>query len=206
MDWVAVDTETTGLGAEARLVEIGARRYCADGTAWDFETLVDPGVPIPGAVQRIHGISDDMVAGAPDARTALRRFFTFAEGAALVAHNAAFDARMIMQDAARAGLRLPPAPVHDTLRLARRIVPHLWSYRLPSVARVLRIPSPVFHRALPDAVVVGELTRRLLRMRPVGLLGFPFASAGLLGPLTGFRPRPERVAPVAAMTGGLPSP
>lgn len=183
MDWVAFDTETTGLGPQARLVEIGARRFCEDGTVWDFETLIDPETAIPGMVQRIHGISDDMVRGAPKARTALDRFFTFAEGAALVAHNARFDMSMIRQDATRTCKELPSLLVHDSVRLARRVLPHLWSYRLANVARHLRIESSTWHRALADAVVVGELVKRLLPLRSMSLLGFPLWSAGLVGRL-----------------------
>ena len=183
MDWVAFDTETTGLGPQARLVEIGARRFCEDGTVWDFETLVDPEMPIPQVVQRIHGISDEMVRGAPRARSALHRFFSFAEGAALIAHNARFDMSMLRQDAVRTGSELPPVLVHDSVQLARRVLPHLWSYRLANVARQLQIHSATWHRALADAVVVGELVKRLLHLRSMSLLGFPLWSAGLIGRL-----------------------
>jgi DNA polymerase III epsilon subunit family exonuclease len=183
VDWVAFDTETTGLGSGARLVEIGARRFCADGTVWDFETLVDPEMPIPAVVQRIHGISDEMVRGAPKSRAALDRFFSFAEGAALVAHNARFDMAMLRQDAARNAMPLPSLLVHDSVRLARRMLPHLWSYRLANVARQLHITSATWHRALADAVVVGELVKRLLPLGSMSLLGFPLWSAGLVGRL-----------------------
>lgn len=185
MDWVAFDTETTGLGPEARIVEIGARRFCRDGTVWDFQTLVDPEIPIPYMVQRIHGITDEMVRGAPKAQTALERFFTFIDDAALVAHNARFDVGMIRQDAARTRMSVPSLLVHDSVRLARRVLPHLWSYRLANVARQLRIESGTWHRALADAVVVGELVKRLLPLRSMNLLGFPVWSAGLVGRLDG---------------------
>ncbi|HEX9815442.1 MAG TPA: 3'-5' exonuclease, partial [Candidatus Thermoplasmatota archaeon] len=153
--------------------------------------LVDPEIAIPPVVQRIHGIRDDMVRGAPKARTALERFFTFAEGAALVAHNARFDVSMVRQDAARTGKDVPPLLVHDSVQLARRVLPHLWSYRLGNVARQLRIESATWHRALADAVVVGELVKRLLPLRSMSLLGFPLWSAGLVGRLDASDPLVE---------------
>lgn len=204
MDWVAFDTETTGLGPSARLVEIGARRFCDDGTVWDFETLVDPETEIPLVVQRIHGITDEMVRGAPKARTALERFFTFVDGAALVAHNARFDIGMIRQDATRTGKELPSLLVHDSVRLARRVLPHLWSYRLANVARQLRIESATWHRALADAVVVGELVKRLLPLRSMSLLGFPLWSAGLVGRLDDSAPAIETKSGHQALRAALP--
>ena len=59
---VSLDLETTGLRAGSdRIIQIGA----IGGTDTDpFDTLVNPGVPIPAASTRIHGISDTMVAGA----------------------------------------------------------------------------------------------------------------------------------------------
>lgn len=55
---VALDLETTGLGDDARVVEIGVvttdRRVL-------MSTLVNPGVPIPAEATRHHGITDAMV-------------------------------------------------------------------------------------------------------------------------------------------------
>ncbi|RGD55405.1 3'-5' exonuclease [Kitasatospora xanthocidica] len=55
---VALDLETTGLGDDARIVEIGVvttdRRVL-------LNTLVNPGIPIPAEATRHHGITDAMV-------------------------------------------------------------------------------------------------------------------------------------------------
>ncbi len=58
---VVLDTETTGLDA-AFPVEVSV--LAVDGTVLP-DTLVDPGMPIPAAATAIHGITDEMVAGAP---------------------------------------------------------------------------------------------------------------------------------------------
>lgn len=207
MDWVAFDLETTGLPRSSRPVEIGARRFFADGHIEDFSMLVNPGIPVPFDVQRIHGIADADVFDAPDVAAGLERFFAFAEGAALVAHNAYFDAGILASNAERLGRPLPPLPVHDSLRMARRLIPQLWSYRLSALARTLGLASDGFHRALPDAVVVGRLVQRLLALRSRQLLGFPVVGVGYLGPLDRLeaepppsfrrlaRPSPWRTAP-----------
>jgi DNA polymerase III epsilon subunit family exonuclease len=180
-DWVAFDLETTGLGPTARPVEIGARRYRSDGVIEDFAMLVDPGVPIPAEVIAIHGITDEMVRGAPGVEAAMERFFTFAEDAALVAHNAAFDAGVLAVNAERLGMPLPPSLVYDSVRMARRLIPNLWSYRLSAVVRALDLEHGTFHRAHADAVMVGSLVRRLLGLNSQHLVGFPTTGVGLMG-------------------------
>jgi hypothetical protein len=59
---VILDTETTGLHDEARIVDIAV--VAMDGRVL-LDTLVNPGEPIPAEATRIHGITDEMVADAP---------------------------------------------------------------------------------------------------------------------------------------------
>jgi CBS domain-containing protein len=74
LDAVVFDTETTGLDpTHARLIEIGAIRLAAGRVAADerFHTLVDPGVPIPPASTRIHGIDESRIKGRTGFRQSL---------------------------------------------------------------------------------------------------------------------------------------
>ena len=65
--FLAFDTETTGLQPIVqRLVEVGAVRFRLDGNdTATFQQLIDPNIPIPPEVQRVHGITDAMVRGKP---------------------------------------------------------------------------------------------------------------------------------------------
>ena len=75
--FVAIDLETTGLipGVD-RIVEVGAVRFEADGTVRDrFARLVHPGRPMSPAAERIHGISDAMLADADSREVVLPAFF-----------------------------------------------------------------------------------------------------------------------------------
>ena len=190
MDWVAFDLETTGLPRWSRPVEIGARRFFADGHVEDFAMLVNPGIPIPAEVRRVHGVSDEDVRGAPDVFDAFDRFFAFVEGAALVAHNARFDASILAGNAERLEYALPSLRVYDSLHITRRLMPNLWSYRLASIVRRLGIEHDRFHRAHEDAVLVGHLMQRLLGLKAPGLLDFPHGDLGFVGRLDGFLERP----------------
>ena len=62
---VSLDLETTGLRVRAdRIVQIGAIQ--SQDELARFAALVRPGVPIPAASTRIHGITDEMVKNADE--------------------------------------------------------------------------------------------------------------------------------------------
>ena len=84
---MAFDLETTGLTPRRgdAPVQISAVRIEDGATAVHFATLVRPGRPIPPRATHFHGITDAMVATAPDIATAFAGFAAFAEGAVLVA-------------------------------------------------------------------------------------------------------------------------
>ena len=59
-----VDCETTGVDPKTdRIVELGFQRWEAAGMTKEWRTLVNPGVPIPAAASRVHGIYDLDVRG-----------------------------------------------------------------------------------------------------------------------------------------------
>src|SRR5438874_12538237 len=90
--YVVVDLETTGLRpGTARICEIGAVRVRELELAEEFETLVDPRVPIGAFVTALTGLRDSQLRRAPSTATAIRRFLAFAGDSVLVAHNARFD-------------------------------------------------------------------------------------------------------------------
>ena len=91
--FVVFDLETTGLSpARSRIVEIGAQRVDALELGATFETLVNPGVPLPAAITRADRDRRRATCAAHRAADlAVRRFLSFAGDAVLVAHNARFD-------------------------------------------------------------------------------------------------------------------
>ena len=109
----ALDAETTGLSPFSdRIVELAGARLLPDGSVGVFDSLADPGVPVPARAAAVHGVTDAMVAGAPPEGEVVSRFFRFARGAPLVAHNARFDAGFLAGALLRAG-----APRHSHILL-----------------------------------------------------------------------------------------
>ena len=108
-DWdsvfVVFDIETTGFSPiHNRIIEIGAVKIENGEMTGKFSTFVNPDVPIPFEIEKLTGINDEMVIGAPMIEQVLPQFMEFCQGAVLVAHNANFDMGFIMENAARLGL------------------------------------------------------------------------------------------------------
>jgi DNA polymerase III epsilon subunit family exonuclease len=162
--FVVVDLETTGLRpGSARICEIGAVRVRDLELAEEFQTLVDPGVPIGPAITALTGLHDSELQGQPHAAIAVRRFLAFAGDAVLVAHNARFDLAFLDRETERlTGARLA-GPVVDTVGLARRLLAGRTPRAgLASLATFFGTAARPCHRALPDAQATAEILLQLL--------------------------------------------
>lgn len=157
-DVIIVDTETTGSGVGARLVELGALHVRDGKVVAQFQTLVDPEEQIPAYVIRIHGITNAMVKGAPRAKLVLPAFLAFVGNRCLMAHNAGFDRGIIAQELQRVGMKRPDIPMFCSLKLARKVFPQAPNHKLSTLASYLKIPDPPSHRAIADCMTtVGVL-------------------------------------------------
>jgi len=116
-----LDTETTGLGDDAEVVELTVID-CAGAVLLD--TLVRPSGPVPAEAAAIHGITDAMLAEAPTWSEIHARFCDLVEGRQVVIYNHEFDVRVIGQTARRYGLPAPqgfdlvldPGRIHCAMR------------------------------------------------------------------------------------------
>jgi exonuclease, DNA polymerase III, epsilon subunit family len=166
--FVVVDLETTGGSPQAcEITEIGAVKVRAGQVLGEFQTLVDPGVPIPPFISVLTGITDATVAGAPRLGSALPAFLEFAGSAAntvLVAHNAPFDMSFLKAACAATGHEWPGHRVLDTARLARQVVTRdeAPNCKLSSLARLFRAATTPDHRALSDARATVDVLHGLL--------------------------------------------
>jgi DNA polymerase-3 subunit epsilon/CBS domain-containing protein len=162
---VVLDTETTGLDAASdRIVQIGAVRFSAGGIEPDavFESLVDPGVPIPAASTRIHGIDEEAVAGAPDFPSVIRRLAAFTGRRLVLGYSIGFDLAVLQAEHARANLHWAPPRSLDVAHLAALVAPRLPSLALDPVAAWLGLEVTGRHQALGDAALTAAVYLALL--------------------------------------------
>jgi DNA polymerase III subunit epsilon len=162
--YVVVDLETTGLRpGQSGICEIGAVRLRGFEVQAEFETLVNPGLPIDAGASAVTGLRTDQLRGAPRPDEAVRSFLAFAGDAVLVAHNARFDLAFLDRETERlTGSRIG-SPVVDTVRLARRLLAgRVAGFGLGQLAWFLGTAERPCHRALPDARATAELLLALI--------------------------------------------
>ena len=152
---IIVDVETSGMAAArgGRVIEIGAVLLESGRIVDEFASLIDTGAAISYGAFRVHGISEQMLAGQPLPHEIWPAFGKFVGVAQLVAHNASFDSSFVRHELALLGLPLAN-PWHCTVRLARKKLPQLPNHRLDTVYHHLfgEFPAGVQrHRALDDA-------------------------------------------------------
>ena len=146
-------------------MELGAYRVERGRIVAEFQTLVNPGLPIPPFIAGLTGITDQMVAGAPTFDKVAADWLRFAGTSILVAHNAVFDVRFINHELSRVfpGRRMMNAHL-CTVSLARRALPGLKSFRLGALAEHFSVPHHIRHRAGDDARATAEVFLVLLEL------------------------------------------
>lgn len=162
--WVIVDLETTGLGADAEITEIGAVRVRNGAVVDEFSSLVKPSRPIPPFITSLTGITPAMVADADPIASVLERFMEWSglgteDSPVLVAHNASFDVGFLRRAARACARPWPRVRVVDTLALARLALPRplVRNHKLGTVASYFGTTTVPEHRALGDARATVEI-------------------------------------------------
>lgn len=166
LTYVVFDTETTGLMPSSdEIVQIAAVRVVNGRRVRRevFDTLVDPQRPIPQSSTDVHGITAEMVRGAPTISEAGRRFHDFARGAVLVAHNAPFDMEFLRRHEKGIGASFDH-PILDTVLLSAVVYGQLEQHSLDALtARLgITIPEEARHTAIGDTVATADAFLKLI--------------------------------------------
>ena len=109
----------------------------------------------------IHGILPEMLADQPTMAIALPRFQKFSDDTILIAHNAAFDMRMLQVYEAATGICFIN-PVLDTLLLSAVIHPFHNTHNISQIAQRLGIEVAGRHSATGDAITTGRIFLKML--------------------------------------------
>lgn len=105
--WLIWDTETTGIGTTAEIIQIGL--LAPDGSTV-LDTYVRPlnRKRIPPDATAINGITMKMLADAPSFPDLVPTLSSILGGKRVIAYNAEFERRLLRQTATRNGGRVPP--------------------------------------------------------------------------------------------------
>jgi DNA polymerase-3 subunit epsilon len=165
--FAVVDVETTGMSARHgdRMTEVAVVHVDGGGARAEvaFETLLNPGVPIPSRITMLTGIDDALVRNAPRFEDVADNVLAALSGRIFVAHNVRFDWAFVRAEVERACGVAPRVPRLCTVRLSRALVPELERRDLDTVRFFFGIETDRRHRAGGDALVTAAVLQRLLR-------------------------------------------
>lgn len=160
-----VDLETTGATASKdRITEIGVILVDAQGVE-EWHTLINPETRIPGFIEQLTGISNEMVADAPRFADVARRLHTMLAGRIFVAHNARFDYAFIKQSLLREGFDFS-AKALCTVKLSRRLYPGHTRHSLDTLIERHGLVATGRHRALADAQLIYQFWQKIQATLP----------------------------------------
>lgn len=169
---VVLDFETTGLRPHDgdRITEVGLVRIEGGHIVDRFQSLVNCDVQVPRFITAYTGITQQMVDTAPPVAAVMRAVKDFIGETPVVAHSATFDERFFVHECRRQRMSMVIEPFLCSMRISRRIYPHLDSHALGVLAHSLQLPRcGTAHRAAVDAEVTAQLMLKmggdLARMR-----------------------------------------
>ncbi|MET7700640.1 DEDDh family exonuclease [Streptomyces sp. NPDC005485] len=170
--YAVVDVETTGLARDDRIISAAVYRLDARGEVEDhWYTMVNPQRD-PGPVW-IHGLTSDVLEGAPLFQDIAEEFAGRLADRVLVAHNAVFDWSMIAREYARAQREAPVRQRLCTIALSKELRLPLPNHKLESLAAHFGVVQQRAHHALDDARVLAEAFRPSLRAAAQGGVRLP---------------------------------
>ena len=169
--FAVVDLEATGSNPRSdHIIEVGVVVVEGLEVTARYSSLVNPLVRIPSWIRRLTGIDEAKLQDAPRFHQIAPEIMQHLEGAVFVAHNVDFDYPFLRSHLRAVDHEPPPWPQLCTLRLARKTLRGLPSYRLDAIAKHCGIDLDRHHRAIADAeATAGVLLRMVSQLRESGV-------------------------------------
>jgi DNA polymerase III subunit epsilon len=170
MRQIVLDTETTGLSADAgdRIIEIGCvelvgRKLTGNNKHW----YLNPGRDSHEDALRVHGISNEFLRDKPKFEAVADELLEYLRGAEIIIHNAAFDIGFLTKELELLGrphFRSHVTSVIDTLAMAKEMYPGKRN-SLDALCDRLGVDNSgrTLHGALLDAELLADVYINLTR-------------------------------------------
>ena len=180
------DLETTGIKiGKDRIVQVGVVRLDPDGVRTSYQSLVNPGIPIPAEATAIHGITDLDVAMAPTLDAIATELLDQLAGCDLAGFNCLrFDVPFLAEEFFRVGVEWDYANLRvvDVARIYHQMEPRNLSAALKYYCGREHEGA---HDALADVEATADVLLAQLERYPDKLQG----TVDFLGELSGDRKR-----------------
>jgi DNA polymerase-3 subunit epsilon len=170
MRQIVLDTETTGLSAEAgdRIIELGCvELFARKLTGNNLHFYFNPGRDSHEDALRVHGISNEFLRDKPKFAELADEILAYLEGAEIIIHNAAFDIGFLNKELELLGK--PPlknfvSGVIDSLAMAKEMFPGKRN-SLDALCDRLEVDNSgrTLHGALLDAELLADVYINMTR-------------------------------------------
>lgn len=155
--WALVDCETTGLNMKHdHLTEISVLIITELGVEQTVHYLIKPPCRISPMIERLTGISNELVEHAPSFAEIAFDLSAVLDGCIFVAHNARFDYGFLKNNFKALGIQFS-VPVLCTIKLFKTLYPGLSSYKLKELALHRGLSIKGHHRAETDTFLLYQL-------------------------------------------------
>lgn len=160
--FVVLSVETNGLKVQGgRILKLSAIRYEDYEPIAAFETLVNPGTPIPPEATAVNGITDADVAGAPTLSQVATSFVSFLGSSAIIGYSLPFDLKFLFSR----GIDIVSTKrrFYDMLPLVRKVYSSdLDSFNLDEVLENCHIYADKPHSGLTDCYLIEKVFEHAL--------------------------------------------
>ena len=165
--FVCIDIETTGLSPlYDDIIEVSGIRVI-DGEITDkFSETININRPLPPFITALTGITDKELSKSNCAENVLTRFCNFVGGDILLGHNVNFDINFLYDKCLDKTGILFENDFIDTLKIGKKLLPHLKHHKLDDLAEYYSIPPRTLHRALGDCEMTVKCYFRMIEDIP----------------------------------------
>ncbi len=185
MRQIVLDTETTGLSAEAgdRIIEIGCVELVNRKlTGRNFHYYLNPERESHEDALKVHGITNEFLQDKPKFAFIVDEFIDYIKDADIIIHNASFDIGFLNKELELAGkpaFKEHVARVMDTLAMAKEIYPGKRN-SLDALCERLGVSNAArtLHGALLDAELLADVYINLTRGQDALLIDSDALSEG----------------------------
>lgn len=161
-DFAAIDVETANY-ERSSVCSIGIVRVCGGEIADRFYSLVCPEPDYYSyRCTQVHGLTREDTLNAPVFPDVWKKIEHYIAGLPLVAHNSPFDESCLKAVFRVYQMDWPEYEFYDTLRVSRRLLPHLPNHQLHTVAAACGYRLEHHHHALADAEACAWIAREIL--------------------------------------------
>ncbi len=157
--YIVLDLETSGLSKyKNEIIEIAMIKIQNGEKIDSYQSLVKPSQPIISKIEKLTGITNEMLSSAPSFSSIADDVVAFIGENVLISHNAKFDMGFLTT-------ALEPRKVElkciDTLPLARKALPELENHKLETLISHYAIAKSQTHRAMDDVECTQAIFVRL---------------------------------------------